>query len=179
MKKTIAYIILLITFLITYFLQVNIFTNLKMFGVAPNLFILLILSIGLFLGKYNGLVLGIIFGFMLDIYAGKIIGETAILFGLLGYVAGRIDKNFSKESRIIFLTIFAAMTCIYEISKYLIECIIYKNQFLIVSFSQILLLEILYNSIIIIIIHSLIINFGYAVQKLIKRDRIMSRYWGG
>lgn len=48
MKKISIIIVLIITFFIIYFLQVNIFSAFTIAGVKPNLFIMYVLFIGLF-----------------------------------------------------------------------------------------------------------------------------------
>ncbi len=54
MKKIITAIILLIAFVITYFLQLNFFNWFTIAGVKPNLFIILVLFIGLYAGVRMG-----------------------------------------------------------------------------------------------------------------------------
>ena len=55
MKKAVSILLMFIAFLIIYFLQVNFFTWFNIAGVMPNLFVVLILVIGLFAGKYAGI----------------------------------------------------------------------------------------------------------------------------
>lgn len=60
MKKAISILLMFIAFLIIYFLQVNFFTWFNIAGVMPNLFVVLILVIGLFAGKYAGISTGLL-----------------------------------------------------------------------------------------------------------------------
>ena len=71
MKKSIITIIILLTFLFFYFLQVNFFSWFNIAGVKPNLFIILTLVIGLFSGRGRGVTFGIIMGLCLDFFIGK------------------------------------------------------------------------------------------------------------
>lgn len=52
MKKTLIIIGLFITFLLLYFLQVNLFSWFTIAGINPNTFIILMLFIGLFAGRW-------------------------------------------------------------------------------------------------------------------------------
>lgn len=58
MKKTLTIIILCIAFVIIYLLQINLFSWFTIAGVKPNIYIILILFIGLYAGRrmrnYNG-----------------------------------------------------------------------------------------------------------------------------
>lgn len=71
MKKTIIFITLFIVFLLIYFLQMNFFSWFTIAGVKPNLFVILILVIGLFTGRINGIICGIIAGLFLDFFIGR------------------------------------------------------------------------------------------------------------
>ena len=77
MKKIGISITFFITFIIIYFLQVNIFVNLKIAGVMPNLFIIFILYIGLFANTMQAITFGIIMGIIIDLLYGKAIRNNS------------------------------------------------------------------------------------------------------
>ena len=79
MKKFGISVLFFITFIIIYLLQANIFPSLKIAGVMPNLFVILILWIGLFASTFEAVIFGIIMGLILDLIYGRVIGITAII----------------------------------------------------------------------------------------------------
>ena len=74
MKKIVINVGIIISFIIIYLLQVNIFASFKIAGVMPNIFIIFILFIGLFYTKTAGIVYGISFGLLLDFFIGRKVG---------------------------------------------------------------------------------------------------------
>lgn len=60
MKKTLIFVVLFIVFILIYFLQMNFFSWFTIAGVKPNIFIILILVIGLFTGRTIGIASGIV-----------------------------------------------------------------------------------------------------------------------
>ena len=94
MKKILATIIMFLVFILIYFLQANFFSWFNIAGVKPNLFIILLLFTGLFLGKVYGTSLGVIFGMLIDLFIGKKIGINAICLGLSGFMRRSIFKKF-------------------------------------------------------------------------------------
>ena len=177
MKRVSIYIFLLIAFIIFYLLQANFFSWFTIAGIKPNIFIILTVVIGLFAGRNIGLVFGILFGFLLDIYLGRSIGITALMLGVVGWLGGYIDKNFSKDGRIFIMLAIALSTIIFETGKYGVECIMYKITFEAEAFVKILAIETLYNVLIAIIIYPLIIRFGYSIEDTIKGKNILTRYF--
>ena len=62
MKRFLINFSLIITALIIYFLQENFFNWFTIAGVMPNLFVILVLFIGLFTNKNKGTIYGLIIG---------------------------------------------------------------------------------------------------------------------
>ena len=71
MKKAISIFMILVAFLIIYFLQANFFSWFNLAGIKPNLFVILILFLGLFAGGKIGISSGIVTGLLLDIKKKK------------------------------------------------------------------------------------------------------------
>ncbi len=177
MKKVIAVILLIIAFLIIYFLQANFFTWFTISNVKPNLFIIYILFIGLFAGKKLGLVFGVVIGFFIDIIIGRQIGISGIMLGIIGLLGERLDKNFSKESRITIMLMIAGSTFIYEVGCYIFNVITLEMNIEILGFIRILLIEIIYNLLISIVIYPLIQRVGHTLEEIFKTKNILTRYF--
>lgn len=167
----------ILIFIIIYLLQANLFSWFNLAGVKPNLFIILVLTIGLFAGKSVGVPIGIIFGFILDLLIKKNIGISSIMFGIIGVVGGFLSKNFSKDSRITIITMVAGSTFIYEIGVILLNLFINQIHIELWYLLKTLLIEIIYNSIITIIIYPLIIKFGYKIEEIFIKNRMFTRYF--
>lgn len=97
MKKAITIGVLTIIFIITYFLQLNFFSWFTIAGIKPNLFILLILFIGLYAGTKLGTALGLIFGFIIDILGSTLIGVSALCLGVIGFLRRLFRKKLLKR----------------------------------------------------------------------------------
>lgn len=177
MKKIGISILFFITFLIIYFLQVNVFVNCKIFGVMPNLFVVLILYIGLFANTTYAIAFGLIMGLILDLLYGKSIGITAIMFCIIGYLGAYFDKNFSKESKLKIVFMVIGATIIYELGYYLLSGLIIGFDFEWFNFMRIIIFEVIYNVLIIIILYPLIQKTGYEIDRSFKRNNILTRYF--
>lgn len=177
MRKTIITVILFIVFLIIYFLQANFFPNYTIAGVAPNLFIIFVLFIGLYANQKLGVIFGIITGLFLDSIYGLSIGLSAIMFCIIGFLGSYFDKNFSKDNKLTILFMVIGATVIYELGLYSLKSIIYEFNFEFWFFLRILLLEVLYNSLITIIIYPIIQKLGYAVDRNFKENNLLTRYF--
>ena len=68
-------------------------------------------------------------------------------------------------------------TIIYEIAVYIMQYIVIGINIEILQFIKTLLIEVIYNIIIIIILYPLMKFTGYEIENEIKGDRILTRYF--
>lgn len=177
MKKALTIILLFITFIVIYFLQLNFFSWFTISGIMPNLFILFVLSIGLYAGIKMGTAFGIIFGFIIDILGNNVIGSGLISLGVIGFFGGYLEKNLSKDSKITVMIMVIVSTAVYEIFGYLYRGIILSANIEIWIFIKKLLIEIIYNTLLTIILYPLIRKVGYKIEGIFKNEQILTRYF--
>ena len=135
------------------------------------------LYIGLYMGRSYGIIYGIIYGIFIDIWIGKNLGITSIALAIIGLLGGIFDKNFSKDSRITVMFMGAICTIIYEVIVYTMQYFIVGINIEIIEFIKILLIEILYNLLLIVILYPLMKMTGYEIENEIKGDKILTRYF--
>ena len=177
MRKFWIIICFIITFLIIYFLQVNLFSTLTINGIKPNLFIILVLFIGLYANQILGISFGIGIGLILDLLYGKTIGVTALMLCVVGYLGAYFDKNFSKENKFTIIFMVLGVTIIFELGNYFINSIILNFEREFWYFFKILFIECLYNVLLTIIIYPIMQKAGYIIDRSFKRSNILTRYF--
>lgn len=177
MKKLIINISLIIVFIIIYLLQTTFFTSFTIAEIKPNLFIILMLYIGLYMGRSYGIIYGISYGIFIDIWVGRNIGITSICLAFIGFLGGVFDKNFSKDSRITILLMGTICTVLYEVALYILRNIIIGIDAEVIEFLRILLIEVIYNILLLIILYPIMKFTGYEIENEIKGDKILTRYF--
>lgn len=177
MKKIGVSIIFLVVFILLYFLQVGVFSHFPIAGVVPNLFIILILYIGLYANSINAIGFGIIVGIFLDLLYGNTVGISAVMFCIIGYFSSYFDKNFSKENKVTILLMEIGATIIYEFGFYSLNGLILNYNFEWLKFMKIVIFEVVYNSLITILLYPFIQNTGYKVDRIFKKNNVLTRYF--
>ena len=168
---------MIITFIIIFFLQSNFFSNFTIWKIKPNIFIIYVLIIGLFAGRRVGTSFGIIIGFILDFLSNIYVGRAAVILGIIGFLGGYLEKRFSKDSRITLILISIIVTILYELFLYILNIAINSVIPEIIIFLKIILVECLYNSLIVIIIYQIKKKAGYAMEKTFKTREMLTRYF--
>lgn len=177
MKKLVINLFLVLTIFIIYFLQSNFFNWFNIAGIMPNVFVIFVLFIGLFTNKTVGTIYGVVIGLILDLLFSQKIGIQAVSFGLVGFLAAIFDKNFSKDSRITILLMGTICTVLYEVALYILRNIIIGIDAEVIEFLRILLIEVIYNILLLIILYPIMKFTGYEIENEIKGDKILTRYF--
>ena len=115
-----------------------------------------------------GISFGILIGIILDLLIGKKIGVSGMMLGIVGFIGGYFDKNFSKESRITIILMVIGTTIIFEAGCYILNSILLSIPADIYNFLKVLLIEVFYNSIITIILYPIIQKYGYKLEEICK-----------
>ena len=76
---------------------------------------------------------------------------------------------------LMVITIIGTLVC--ETISYIIQVILFKITLYILGFINILILEIIFNTMMIIIIYPIIIKAGELLEKVYTEDKTLTRYY--
>lgn len=175
MKNALKIIIYILAFFVIYFLEIFLFENFKIAEVKPNIFVIAIIIIGLYMKPGKSFAIGVVCGILIDILNAKAIGITAIGLGILGYGVSHVEKMFSIESKLSLIIFIFAGTIAYEAINYILQLIMLGTSFEWKKILEIISLETLYNVLLTIIFYPL-------CKKILKigteeiQERKISRY---
>lgn len=124
-----------------------------------------------------GMAYGVGIGIILDFLIGNKIGIYATSLGIIGLLASVFDKNFSKDSRITIIVMVIGATVVAETLNYLLSYVFLSAEFEFLNFLIILIIEVIYNSILTIILYPLIQKFGYYIENEYKGNKILTKYF--
>lgn len=94
MKKVLTIIILCVTFIFIYLLELDFFNWFTIAGIKPNLFVILTLFIGLYSGRKMGAILGFVFGLIIDVLGNNAIAPTGVILAIIGFSRRIFRKKF-------------------------------------------------------------------------------------
>lgn len=157
MKNLVVGLLIFIVFII----QTTVLRYFEIFGVVPNLCLVLIVSFSLLEGKKQGAIVGIIVGLLYDIMFSNALGVTALIYYFIGYVGGMFNKKVFTSTVLTPFVFTAIATVVYNFYQvlcfYLSNCHFdYLN-----TLGSIIVIELLYNSVICVVFYRL-------MPKLIK-----------
>lgn len=134
MKRLIVYFVEII---ICFVIQSSMFRFFSLANIMPNLLLILIVSTAYMRGRMAGLLTGFFSGLLVDLMYGSfiignnslsgeyvsypIIGIHALLYLLIGYFIGYINRFYSNDDYTLPLIITAVSSFVYKFIYYVIE----------------------------------------------------------
>ncbi len=94
--------------IVSFILQTTVFRVLDFGGIAPNLMMIIVASLGFIKGDKTGLVIGFFSGLLVDIFFGTYLGFFALIYMYLGFIVGKFHEVFFSQNiaiPIVFITI--------------------------------------------------------------------------
>lgn len=136
-----------------FILQTTVFQQLAIAAVTPNLLLLLTVCFGFMRGKKEGMWIGFVSGLLIDLMYGSFIGLNALLYMYAGYLNGFLCKVFYDEDVKVPMVLVAVTDLCYGLVKYFIQLFLYVHTGFFVYLQQIILPEIVYTSVITILVY--------------------------
>ena len=166
MKKFFVGVLTIIIILLFIWLQEYIFNYFSLFGVIPNIGIILIITISMCAGKNIGAIAGLIYGALFDIAFENSFGVYMLLFGLLGYLVGLLKGEFALDNQFSLLIIVTVSTILIEIANLLF--LSFKNTFFDFSYLyvfKVISLEVIYNIFLMFIMYKPLMLLGDIINR--------------
>ena len=101
-------------------IHLTVLNRIRIFGAEPDLMLIMLIFFALFLGWRRGLEIGVLAGFLKDIFAFDIFGVNTIAFAVTGFLAGAMNTKFFRESKVTQLALVFSFTIFSMWSQYLI-----------------------------------------------------------
>ncbi len=163
-------IIIFIEIIISFLLQTTVFQWFELADTVPNLLLILTVSQGFLRGRKVGLLTGIICGLLIDLMYGDIVGVSAIIYMTIGYINGYSGKIFNKADKIVPVVLVGFSQFAYFILYYTFNFLLRGKLNIFYYFITIGLPEIVYTTLVAILIYRLIYFIDIKIDGILKKE---------
>ena len=105
-------------------LQNTVFNVLAVAGGKPDFILILVVFFAIFRGPVQGGALGIGLGLLEDLMVGRFIGINALCKGIIGYLAGTVEKRLYKDNFFVPMLALAVATFAQTLLYWFFSCLI-------------------------------------------------------
>ncbi|WP_231702781.1 rod shape-determining protein MreD [Desulfocucumis palustris] len=112
--------VLLIFSFVALLLQSSTFNSFQIWGIKPDLVLLIIVFNAFLRGHREGAFAGFCVGLLQDIITGSYIGLNALTYMAVGYLVGMTQSKLYKDSSLIMMFLMLAASLVEQFLKYLL-----------------------------------------------------------
>lgn len=150
-------------------LQAGLAPHLAVFGVFPNLLLLVVVTLALTQGPTAGAVAGFAAGFLFDLLGSGPIGPAALVMCVVGYTAGMLLENLFAEGWLLPVTVVLAASLTAELAYGAVRALLEPGMPFWQAFLRLIVPGAVYNTALAILI------FPW-LARLLRHDRPMSTF---
>jgi len=161
------YILVFIFFFINFVFQTTLLQYFSIFGVVPNTTLILIVLFSFFCSEKYGYYFGVAFGFIQDILFGNIIGISAVMYLTTALIVHEIKEYIFKDTLLSPVLLMILMSFYYHMGYWLISRLFGLDISLINIFKEFVLIEVLYNTVIAVILYKIFYDNFYTLRRYI------------
>lgn len=141
--------------IICYVLQTTLFWHLRLAGVVPNLLIALSVSCSYLNGQKHGVICAFFCGLISDMIFGSVIGLHALIYVIVGYLAGYGHNIYLKNNFSIPLILIGISDLVYGVLYYVFEFLLRGRLGFVYYLNSVILPEVLYTMLASIVFYKL------------------------
>jgi rod shape-determining protein MreD len=139
--------------LVATFLQASIAPHLAVFGVVPNVLLLVVVTLALVEGPVPGAFAGFTAGVLLDMLGTSVIGPWALVLCVVGYVAGTLNANMFAEGWLLPITVAFMASLLAELSYGLLLAVLGVGGPFVVTLTHIVIPAAVYNTALAVLVY--------------------------
>jgi len=155
------YLSMFVMVVVCFVFQTAIFPHLQLLHIMPNLLVVLTAASGFMYGRKLGMYTGFLCGIFTDCIYGDVIGISILIFVIIGYINGMVNKLYFEDDLSIPITAIALSDFLYGL-LYFTCFFLFRGRFAILRyFAGVMMPEAIYT----VILGVFIYKFMYWLEE--------------
>ncbi|WP_051585768.1 rod shape-determining protein MreD [Caldanaerobius polysaccharolyticus] len=163
-------VLIALLFILAFVIQSTLFRFIGIYGIKPDLMLILVISFALLDGGIEGAILGLFAGFLQDVFFSPGIGMTMIPYFISGLFAGYYNNHVFREKTLTAFVFTLLYSLLFNLTMTL-EILIVKHSISVIASIQNILISTLFNCAITLFLYRYIVRLSHA--RLMKKNRIL------
>lgn len=166
--KFINYTIYTVLICLVLLLEATFFSNIKLFGGSPDLVLVLIVSLVIFLKKEDILLIFIIGGGLKDLFIGQMIGSHILVYGIIVMLIIRYSNRIIRENMFIALGVVFICSLIFYFIMGIILFFVGKGYYVNLFYLRFMFLSSIYNMILSLVVYPIVYLISSRFNKVMQ-----------
>ena len=156
--------------IVSFILQTTVFRVLDFGGIAPNLMMIIVASLGFIKGDKTGLITGFFSGLLVDIFFGTYLGFFAMIYMYLGFIVGKFHEVFFSQNIAIPITFITVADFLFGFVCYVLM-FLFRTRFDIGYYMlNVIIPEMVYTALVAIFYYPIILSVNNRIDEQEQRS---------
>ncbi|MBN2247844.1 MAG: rod shape-determining protein MreD [Coriobacteriia bacterium] len=140
-------------------LQVMIAPHIAIFGVTPNLLLLVVITLAFVEGSSEGATVGFVAGLLMDLLSNGPIGAWALVMSVVGYLSGSLTRNLFAEGWLAPVTVGVIAALVADFAYLIVVTVIGVGPAFWSALGRLVLPRAVYNAVLVILVYPWLARF--------------------
>ena len=104
---------LFLIYTVSFLLQCTVLNTVAVFGITPNILLVLTIVYSFFFQKMDGIVFSILFGLIQDMFFGQVVGISPLIYFAVGMLLKMVRSVVFRDNKLLLILLTAAATLFY------------------------------------------------------------------
>ena len=104
---------LFLIYTVSFLLQCTVLNTIAVFGITPNILLVLTIVYSFFFQKMDGIVFSILFGLIQDMFFGQVVGISPLIYFAVGMLLKMVRSVVFRDNKLLLILVTAAATLFY------------------------------------------------------------------
>lgn len=159
------FIITFVTILVCFLLQTTFFQSVALAGQVPNLILIVVVAAGYMRGRMEGLYVGFASGLLIDFIYSDLIGMNAMLYVMVGYIAGICNEIYYRDELSVPLLVIALSDFLFNFVFYVLNFLLRGRTDVVHYIWRNIVPEMVYTVLIAVALYQLLHTIYYRLDK--------------
>ena len=110
---------LFLIYTVSFLLQCTVLNTVAVFGITPNILLVLTIVYSFFFQKMDGIVFSILFGLIQDMFFGQVVGISPLIYFAVGMLLKMVRSVVFRDNKLLLILVTAAATLFYTAAYWL------------------------------------------------------------
>lgn len=157
--------------LLCFLMQTTVFQHIALAGMVPNLILIVVVAYGYMRGRLEGMYVGFASGILIDLLYGDLIGMNAILYVMIGYVAGVCNEIYYRDEVSVPIIIIAISDFSFNFGYYVFQFLLRGRLDIFYYIWRTILPEVVYTVLIAVFLYQLLHAMNFYLEQKEDEDK--------
>ena len=143
---------LFLIYTVSFLLQCTVLNTIAVFGITPNILLVLTIVSSFFFQKMDGIVFSILFGLIQDMFFGQVVGISPLIYFAVGMLLKMVRSVVFRDNKLLLILVTAAATLFYTAAYWALNSMMLQADMSLIYWLKSVPVSIVWNYIVLLLL---------------------------